>query len=560
MTIRNALFLLWAGMVLTAGSFAAGQPLEITSGPTIGPAADAPLARTLELSTNIDSRVVVVAVAGVEGWQKDFETFSQNHSVALLGFKPDLAYSVEITVYDREGNSVQAPSSMVATSPLPAGFPPIVTTVSMPGKMETGYTLFGVRSRNSGDPNFTVILDNMGDVVWYRQRTATDIRQLPNGNLLYIQNNTGITESNLLGEDLRYWHPAASPTPPPPGSIIVQSSSIRPILFHHEAYWTTRGTILTSDRIFPIVEDYPTSETDPEAPTATVPVRDEPVVEFSAATGEVLGYWRLLDLLDPRRIGYDSVGPEGCAPDCPNDWGHVNAVIDAPGDPEDPTDDGIIVSLRHQDATIKFSRVTGELMWILGTHENWSTKFLPYLLTPVGPTFEWPYHQHAPVITPQGTLLLFDNGNRRASPFDGVQPLEDQENYSRAVEYAIDEQNMTVQQVWESGGANGEVWYVRFVSDADRLEDTGNTLITFGGISFIDHENTGGETVRIVEVDHNVPVQPVFQVEITDPDPGQGYVVYRSDRISDLYPSSIGLIFGDGFESGDTSEWNLAVP
>ena len=87
-------------------------------------------------------------------------------------------------------------------------------------------------------------------------------------------------------------------------------------------------------------------------------------------------------------------------------------------------------------------------MWILGNHSNWAAEFQPYLLTPVGP-LEWPYHQHAPTITAEGTILLFDNGNDRASPFDGVPRMELSESYSRAVEYAIDEDSMEVTQVWE---------------------------------------------------------------------------------------------------------------
>jgi len=52
----------------------------------------------------------------------------------------------------------------------------------------------------------------------------------------------------------------------------------------------------------------------------------------------------------------------------------------------------------------------------------------------------------------------------------------------------------------------------------------------------------------------------VFQLEITDPDPGEGYTVYRSDRIADLYPAPAEVIFADGFESGDSSRWDAVVP
>ncbi len=186
-------------------------------------------------------------------------------------------------------------------------------------------------------------------------------------------------------------------------------------------------------------------------------------------------------MLDTTRIGYNSltkrpVGSLGY------DWAHVNAVIN------DPRDDSIIISLRQQDALVKFSRSTGDLKWILGPHANWSSKFQPFLLTPIGEPFEWQYHQHSPTITPSGTILLFDNGNFRASPFDGTTTTPDSKNYSRAVEYAIDEQNMEIRQVWEYGKNMAKPLYAGWIGDANWMKTTGNVLITFGGTSF-----TGGE-------------------------------------------------------------------
>ena len=109
-----------------------------------------------------------------------------------------------------------------------------------------------------------------------------------------------------------------------------------------------------------------------------------------------------------------------------------------------PPDDSVIVSVRHQDAVIKLSRETGELVWILGTHAGWGDRWKAYLLNPVG-EFEWPYHQHAARTTRDGLLLLFDNGNDRAWPPETRTP--DKEAYSRAVEFKIDEEQGTVEQV-----------------------------------------------------------------------------------------------------------------
>jgi hypothetical protein len=178
-------------------------------------------------------------------------------------------------------------------------------------------------------------------------------------------------------------------------------------------------------------------------------------------------------------------------------------------------------------------------VWILGPHANWSPEFQPFLLHPVNAPFLWQYHQHAPNITGDGTVLLFDNGNNRASPFDGNPLLPAKENFSRGVEYAIDEETMEIQQVWEYGENIAETIFAGFVGDADWLPQTGNVLMTFGAVSW-----TGGVPasslglgllhIRIVEAsDHAIP-ETVFDMQLYDP---AGLIQgYRSQRIPGLYP------------------------
>ena len=62
-----------------------------------------------------------------------------------------------------------------------------------------------------------------------------------------------------------------------------------------------------------------------------------------------------------------------------------------------------------------FDLRSGELRWILGTHDNWRKPWTRYLLKPRG-ELAWPFHQHSPQLTRSGNVLLFDNGNGRASP------------------------------------------------------------------------------------------------------------------------------------------------
>jgi hypothetical protein len=148
-----------------------------------------------------------------------------------------------------------------------------------------------------------------------------------------------------------------------------------------------------------------------------------------------------------------------------------------------------LVSLRAQDCIVKFDRKTGGLRWLLGAPGNWRAPWVDRLLRPDGP-LEWQFHQHDCSLTPSGTILCSDNGNHRAQPFQP--PTRAALNYSRAVEFAVDEGNNTVRQVWSYGERPSERLYAGFQGGALRLPRTGNTFITYGGICSIDGRAASG--------------------------------------------------------------------
>jgi hypothetical protein len=261
-------------------------------------------------------------------------------------------------------------------------------------------------------------------------------------------------------------------------------------------------------------------------------VDDNPIVEISATDSTLLHSWSPLDFLDPQRVTYSTY-------ESTSDYGvdneHANAVI------EDPRDNSLIVSFRNQNAVIKFTRA-GQLKWILGPPANWGPAFQPYLFTPAGSTFNWNYGQHAPEITPQGTLLLYNDGIDRASPFDP--PVADKDNYSSATEYQLDETNMVVSQVWDSSQAKNDRLFTRIVGDADWQPLQSTVLVTYGYVSYVNgvHPSTvapDATMVRIIEYTHDPVPEVVFDLSFFDTSNKssdyQGYLCYRSDRIHDLY-------------------------
>ena len=453
-TLSVFLFFL-SGMLISTFAWS----IEVTLGPslTMDPNGVTPLAGVVQLTTDVPTRVTLTISNGSDSWITEFAEFQTDHYLPVLGLKPNNSYTIEVIVTDEVDESlVLAPLLQAVTDPLPVDFPNINVLLSDPTKMEPGFTLldrFGRGRPPTPDatlPTYSIIVDDAGDVVWYSTLGSNAMRQLPNGNLSYL-NSTNATEIDLLGNVKQ--------------SVALSSGAGG---LHHDQFLTTNGTLLSLTNETVVVDGYPTSDTDPNAPTQTVDIRDTPVVEFSLSDGSLLSKWKLTDILDPTRIGFGSLAPNTWG----LNWAHANAVV------HDPRDDSIIVSVRHQDAVVKYSRSTGSLKWILGNHDNWPPEFQPFLLTPVGAPLEWQYHQHASMVTPSGTLLLFDNGNFRASPFDGRVPIPDNENYSRAVEYAIDEETMEVRQIWEYGAQIDQSYYSNFISDADWMNNTANVLIS----------------------------------------------------------------------------------
>ena len=490
-----------------------------------GPNPAVPLARVLTTTTDVPTRLEITATDGaghtVTGGNAAVSSIT--HAEPLIGLKPGRTYDVTVTAIAPDGTSSTWDQPLqTTTDPLPENFPVLQVLTAQRDQMEPGFTLFGTRNKDVS-ATYLVIVDDQGDVVWFMATPTTAVvEQLANGNLIFISGDRFVVrEINFLGETVRSWFASFSTVTPPAGSIPVATHT-----FHHEILpiENEQSFLTTSDDIRTI-ENFPVDEND-ETVRAAVPVLDQPVVEY-AADGTVLRRWNFLDLINPTRIGFDATQGLPAAAD----WAHSNAVI------LDPRDNTIIASLRHQDALVKASRTDLSLEWILGPHDNWEG-FEQFLLTPVGEPFAWPYHQHAPQITNRGTLLLFDNGTFRASPFTGQPKLPAPENFSRAVEYEIDEDAKTIRQVWEF--VDPERMYAPFVGSAFELRQTGNVLITYGGLCTVDGQHSDDilncrGSARFIEVHRGAPDTVVFDLSLADRDPAAiGWLVYRGQRIPSL--------------------------
>jgi len=513
------------GIILAAGLLVFTRPsqaLTIQSGPFFTPSSNAPLSGVLQLTTDTPSRVSVSVNDGMHVWEREFYDYQTEHSLPLFGFRPARTNDITVTVQDRSRNMATADQPLVFTSDrLPSDFPNLTLLESDPARMEPGYSLFRVEVHQNTYA-YTVIVDSAGEVVWYSQTPSTaDVRQLENGDL-FMPSRTSFVEMDLLGNTVHTWNVPTSGLP----------------VNAHDGVPTSHGTILyLQDALLAVTND-PITSTNEEAYVSSGKVVYQKVVELSATNAAVLNTWSPINVLDPRRSTYlNNLSQASGLPDLGWDTEHSNAVI------EDPSDDSLIVSMRDQNAVVKFSRSTGQLRWILGPRENWGSQWQPYLLTPVGTPFAWQYGQHAPILTTRGTLILYDDGNFRASPSDT--PVPDANNYSRAVEYSINEKTMQVSQVWQYGSTNAGQWlYTGYEGNAEPEPKTGNVLIDFSAVSYLDGvalDSYGPGTVmaRFKEVTHDAVPQVVFDLAITMYDqPNSPYLdctVYRVRRIADLY-------------------------
>ena len=513
--------------------------MEFTKTPSIAPNPNEtmPLAAIVSFATDQPSRATFAISGGGQSWSVDTGEAATEHSRPLLGLCAGTDYEIAVTVHDEAGAALSADAALqFATPPLPDDFPPLDVQLCDAAAREPATMIFPV-----GNPpmpptaekvNFLVGMNQNGDIVWHRRMPGQvhDIQRLNNGNLLWMTGNFLLNEIDLLGNQVASWYPLHHKDNAPPNGILVETQS-----FHHSVAEMPSGNFVTLSHESRDLENYPTSDTDPDAPKETRSIIGDTIVEFTR-DGEIVREIKLFELLDPYRIGYGLNDPfwhmrgyEGGV-----DWAHANGIA------YDASDNSYVVSVRHQDALIKIDRETGEIRWMLGTHANWGERWQNLLLTP-GDGLAWQYHQHDPSVTGDGTFMVFDNGNNRAVPFEPQVPPG--KNRSRAVEFAVDADANTVEQVWSYGdGDDADPIYSNFVSGAYRLPETGNVYVTFGGV-ITDPEGRPSAnprehqiSVRMVEVTHTTPAKKVFEMVVKDTsseDP-TSWMAFRSERVPDL--------------------------
>ncbi len=307
---------------------------------------------------------------------------------------------------------------------LPADFPAISVTVPASDTAE-GYLFLASLRWPGADPStrsYLLILDDSGEPVYYKRCLySLDFKRQPNGMLTYW--DYGDNFFNVM--DASY-------------TVVdtVQAGNGYEIN-RHDLQILPSGHYL-----FTIYDPQPVDMSEVVAggdPNATVIGF---VVQELDASKNVVFEWRSWDHFEITDSNQDLTAST-------IDYVHGNSV-------ELDSDGNLLICSRHLDEVTKIDRGTGDVIWRLGGKRN------EFVFLNDARGFSYPHDARR---LSNGHLTIFDNGNT-LSP-----------EYSRALEYAVDEDGKTVELVWEYRNVPdsfGPHW-----GNVQRLPN-GNTMIGWG--------------------------------------------------------------------------------
>lgn len=427
-----------------------------------------------------------------------FDSLETKHCIPVYGLYAGQVNQVEITATSAKGES-EAAVIPIETQPLPKALADniLMTEMVQPEKYQAGMNF----TNPTGPGLKTTAFDCNGDYRWYLSdesliycRFAFDDGRLMVAKGAQEQGVTIFYEMNYAGKIFNLY-----------AGLYGCRHDIEP---------TDHNTFLVTGTEGETVEDM--------------------IYEIDRITGETVSKLDMKEVFQRTRFLNDTIGYGS------RDWLHNNAVTWLDGE------DKIMISARHQSLVAQISWPEGTIDWILAEPRGWLPMFEPFLLTPVGDTFEWPSHQHAPKYLPDQDgdpdtvdILLFDNGNERP------------ELYSRMVQYRIHTRERTVEQIWQYGKERGEELFSQFTGSANLMEN-GNRLGNFSRYQQINAQSSfnalpeGSSALSMSNIFCEVTEsgERVWEVQAIDRSSFSAYTSYRLERLPFYNDSDLKLWLG----------------
>ncbi|MCV6637398.1 aryl-sulfate sulfotransferase [Candidatus Albibeggiatoa sp. nov. NOAA] len=535
------------GMTSYLPSITIADQLQFITPPQIipNPNPAVPLAALLQIQTNKPAQTHISILQGHK--QKTFKYHTPSllkQELPLIGFSAGQQHQVKVTISDTETTLSKTLSYTAPPLPTAAEAFPIIEIkrfANLP--MEAGVTLFNPRRRvpiDSKSPQeqklkfrqkfgMLAAIDEAGNVIWYYQTDSriSDFELLDNGHIIFLTQDYRVVEIDLLGNTINQWYAkqrvygeAADATP------------VDTLTLHHDIDVLPNGNflVLGSERLQ--VPNYYTSELDENAPRKMQWVMADEIIEFTPQ-GDIVWEWKMADYVDVYRLGYRTFkgywNKRGHKDTI--DWSHCNAV-------QAVDENSILLNSRYQSALFMIDKDSKEIRWIIGEPSGWNENLQSKLFTMQ--ESEWFWHQHGSNITPQGTLLLFDNQNYMARPFN--EPLPPKATHSHAVEYQLNIEQKTLKPIWHSRIPDDKSVSSFAMGSVQHLENTGNIFVGYGTLlSENDKQNrtwhnaVGNDSWTLArEYTHEVPAQIVWELQLKprENDIGLGWTLFGARRIS----------------------------
>jgi hypothetical protein len=331
--------------------------------------------------------------------------------------------------------SAQRGTMTTAVDTLPVDFPPAkVDTLNNPAQGEIFLGGFSGVGGTTAYANYLLILDNAGKPLGYK-RIGTGVNPFeymfkvePNGLYSYIERTPTTTTVKIVDSTFKVvdTYPKGNPATTSHADFLLLPNGHALVLYFD---------IKTIDmsKIVPGGN-----------PAATV--WGNLVQEFDL-NKNVVFQWSSFDYL-PITDTYENTLAASF------DYSHANGV-------ELDNDGNFMLSNRHMSEITKIDRNTGEIIWRMGGKRN-QFRFINEHPENAPTYFSY---MHNIKRLPNGNITLFDNGNQRTP------------QYSRVVEYKLDEVNKTATLVWEY--RHTPDIFAAAHGSAQRLQN-GNTLVGWG--------------------------------------------------------------------------------
>lgn len=520
-------------MILCLFVVSCGEKVNFNQAPTIEQNLNknTPLAAILKYSADKPISITAKLESDGHSFTIDFDkTSDTKNGLPVVGMKPGRTYKIFLKIHTEKSSFEYKEQFEFSTPDLPNDPYKILRFKVKREKalpMEPGITLLNPRliAKGHDGSKFGMLaaVDSLGEIIWYYRCNAriSDFNFLPNRHISYLTADHRLVEIDLLGNIVKSWFASERPDGPVENSIPIKS-----LTFHHDATLLQNGNYLILGSDYKEIDNYYTSETDINAKRKRQKVMGDILLEFTPE-GEVVWEWNVFDHLDPMRIGYETFSKYWFSRGYPGvlDWSHANTVL------YDSTDNTAVVNFRLLSSLTKINK-DGSIKWIFGEPTGLSKELLSKSLKLKNG--DWFWHQHSASFTTHSTILIYNNNLRRAWPFQG----KDESGFSHAVEFKINEEEMTAEQIWTSEMPNLPGVRSVAMGDVDFLDKTGNVLVSYGLVAANKEYGRERPWSMVREFTRDSPTDLVWELQLwplENYEDSISWVLFSSERINNFY-------------------------